>query len=171
MKNEFGDEYFLRTKRATGLGTKNYQSYISLLGNDISAKICTEVHHGRNARVSLWNHSGFGRNHDQFMRLGTKTFGSYISISLNDINAKICTEVHRGMGNAMINLGNHSSIGRNSRDQGRKFVDLIFHFLGMIYAQKFARKVSVAWGTLGLVSRIIPILIEIHRTRRNYNNS
>lgn len=47
-----------RTERDHRLGTKTCQSYISLLGDDMSVKICTEGHHGmENTKISLRNHS------------------------------------------------------------------------------------------------------------------
>lgn len=42
-----------------------------------------------------------------------------------------------------------------------KLVDLIFNSLQMISTLKFARRVAMVWGRLGLVSGIIPISAEI----------
>lgn len=60
-------------------------------------------------------------------------------------------------------------IYRTGRDlkfigSGTKFVDLIFYFSGMISEQKFAQRVTVAWGTLGLILEIIPVSTEIRLT-------
>lgn len=47
-----------------------------------------------------------------------------------------------------------------SLDWCRKLVELLFHFLGMISTHKFARKVTMARVTLGLILKIFRGSIE-----------
>lgn len=96
---------------------------------------------------------------EQDTKLRTKACRSYISLFKDGISAKIYTKDPCGIENTRISFRNHFSFGeihRTGRDLliheiGEKLVDFIFYFPGMILAQKFTRRVTVAWGKLGLV--------------------